>query len=163
MHITTVRRALISDAAGIAEVHADSVRTLGSVAYAADIVAVWGAPRGAERYETAMRNGQAFFVAESPPGCLVGFSSNGHEKDGHHTAVYVRGEAARQGVGRALFAAAEAAARANGAREIVIESALGAVPFWTAMGFASEGEAEHRLRSGRAMRCVRMRKVLESI
>ena len=65
---------------------------------------------------------------------VLGFSSDTVEGDMHRTALYVRRSAARHGVGRTLFGEAERAAREAGAPMLTIEAALGAVPFWIAMG-----------------------------
>lgn len=91
---------------------------------------------------------------------VLGFSSHRIDGDEHGTAVYVRGKAARQGVGSALFRVAEAAAVATGATSINIDASLAAVEFYKANGFEEVGRGEHRLWSGRPMACVFMRKKL---
>jgi GNAT superfamily N-acetyltransferase len=78
----------------------------------------------------------------------------------HRTAIYVRGDATRKGVGTALVATAEEAARRNGATEIHVDASLAAVKFYEANGFEILGSGEHTLRNGRAMACVFMRKAL---
>jgi ribosomal protein S18 acetylase RimI-like enzyme len=164
----TIRPATAADADALAEIHGDSVRTLGGAHYPSEVVAEWGAPRTGQRYRDAMARGGTFFLAIAPTGTAVsdqaasalGFSSYAVEGEMHRIAVYVRGAAARRGVGRALYEAGESVARANGARDISIEAALGAVPFWQALGFEVLGPVDHPLASGRLMRCIRMRKPL---
>ena len=70
MHAFCVREATASDAAHIAEVHIDSIRSLGVAAYDPELVADWGAPRTADRYLQAMANGELsiswrFFSSQS--------------------------------------------------------------------------------------------------
>ena len=165
MSLFTLRPATTADADAIALTHRDSILTLGATAYDPEVVADWGAPRSRERYREAMARGTRFFIAvpsHSPQSddIVLGFSSYAQEGEMHRTAVYVRGAAARQGIGRGLFALAEAAARDAGAPAITIEAALGAIPFWTALGFDSLGMRDHLLRSGRIMPCLLMRKPL---
>lgn len=154
----TVRPATTADAEGIADAHVDSIRSLGPVAYDAQTVADWGAPRTAETHARRMRDGSQLFVAVDER--ILGFSGYRVVDSRHRIAVYVRGEAVRNGVGRALFAAAETVARSAGATEIYVDASLLAVPFYKAVGFEEIGPGEHVLRSGRKMACVFMHKRL---
>jgi hypothetical protein len=58
-----VRAATADDADGICAVHMESAATLGPLAYDEEVVRDWSRPRSPERYVTAMREGQRFFVA----------------------------------------------------------------------------------------------------
>src|SRR2546422_10192359 len=91
---------------------------------------------------------------------VLGFAS--HRVDGtqHGTAVCVRGMAARRGIGSALFRLAEAHAIAMGATSIHVDASLAAVAFYRANGLEEVGRGNHRLRSGRDMACVFMRKTM---
>ncbi len=71
----TIRPAIDADADAIADAHVDSVRTLGPSAYGPEIVESWGAPRSGERYASAMRQGETFFVALGSP--KMAFSRSG--------------------------------------------------------------------------------------
>jgi putative acetyltransferase len=159
-----VRRAGPPDAEAIAEAHRESIASIGPRFYPADLVEEWGARIEREMYCRAMNEGEVFFIALGPLDgrpVVLGFSSH-HIDDGEHgVAVYVRGRAARQGVGSALIAAAEASAVATGATRITIDSSLAAVEFYRAHGFRETGRGDHRLRSGSLMPCVFMRKDLE--
>lgn len=159
-----VRAASALDSDAIAEAHIASIRTLGAQAYDPEIVEEWGAPRTGEIYRRAMEEGEVFFVAVehelSKEERIIGFSSYRFEKGMHRTAVYVRGDAARNGVGTALYASAESAARQRGAREINIAASLVAVEFYKANGFQQLRAGEHALRSGKRMPCVFMQKHL---
>jgi ribosomal protein S18 acetylase RimI-like enzyme len=119
-----------------------------------------------------MARGEVFFVAIGPeagdrrPGAgnrepeVLGFSSHRIDGTDHGTAVYVRGRAARLGIGSALFRAAEASAIAAGATSIDIDASLAAVEFYKAHGFEEVGRGMHPLPCGRSMACVFMKKDL---
>jgi putative acetyltransferase len=133
---------------------------LGARFYGPDVISAWSAPRDGEPYRRAMARGELFFVAVSDRERVVGFSSYRLVNGKHRTAVYVRGEAARMGVGKALFQAAEKAAREHGAEEIHVSASLAAVEFYRDRGFEDLASGEHRLGSGELMACVFMKKRL---
>lgn len=111
-----------------------------------------------------MENSELFFVAVEHKARkdkrMLGFSSYRVEKGKHRTAVYVRGDSSRRGVGTTLYRCAENLAIEHGAREIDVDSSLCAVAFYKANGFQELGTGEHKLESGRKMACVFMRKQL---
>jgi putative acetyltransferase len=158
-----IRRAGPDDVTAITEAHRDSIYSIGSRYYEPALVAAWAGGVRPEIYLRAMARGEVFFIAldrrdESRP--VLGFSSHRIDDGIHGTAVYVRGAAARHGVGTVLFQAAEASAAAAGATTIEIASSLAAVHFWAANGFEETGRGEQQLRSGSVMPCVFMRKTL---
>jgi GNAT superfamily N-acetyltransferase len=155
----STRRAGIGDVDGIAAAHVDSIRTIGATYYPPEIIDDWCFHISGERYTRAMAAGHAFFVAIDASG-ILGFSSHHVLDQEHRTAVYVRGSAARRGVGTALFGRAEAAAIAGGALSIRVDASLAAVAFYRSCGFVETGLGEHQLPSGRPMACVFMRKNL---
>lgn len=160
-----IRAAALEDADQIAAAHVDSICSLGAKVYGPNVISVWGAPRDSERYRRAMEGGEHFFVAVNSRGTperVLGFSSYRVEYGKHRTAIYVRGDAARIGVGTALFGAAEAAAREHGAEEIHVTASLAAVKFYKDHGFEQLATGQHRLRTGDLMDCVFMRKQLVS-
>jgi len=113
-----------------------------------------------------MQNGELFFIAvreEAKSEKVLGFSSYRFVEGKHRTAVYVRGSAARIGVGKALFDSAEAAAKERGATEIHVDAALGAVKFYKACGFEELSAGQHRLGNGVLMDCVFMKKKIGPI
>ena len=148
------------DGERIAGAHVDAIVSLGGAAYDEVLVADWASPRTGERYRRAMATGERMFVAVDDGGECLGFSAHRVEDGVHRTAVYVRGSASRRGIGTALYAAAEAVARAEAASEVVVDASLVAVPFYTANGFHCGEPTVHTLRSGPAMACVRMCKRL---
>jgi putative acetyltransferase len=158
-----IRRAESADVDKIAAAHLDSINSIGAHYYEPPIVSDWGARVKGELYLKAMARGEVFFMAVGNRGGkpeVLGFSSHRIDGDEHRTAVYVRSEAARQGIGSALFRVAESAAIAAGATSIHVDASLAAVEFYKANGFEEVGRGEHRLWSGRSMACVFMRRNL---
>jgi putative acetyltransferase len=158
-----VRRADLSDVDSIAAAHLDSIRSIGSLYYEAATVCDWSARVKGDLYVNAMARGEEFYIAigtlEDKP-AVLGFSSHRMNGNEHRTAVYVRGNAARLGVGSALFRTAEAAAIRAGATSIHVDASLAAIEFYKANDFEEVGRGEHQLSSGRSMACVVMRKNL---
>jgi putative acetyltransferase len=158
-----IRRATASDATDIAAAHADSIRSIGPHFYGAETVNDWGSGLSSDVYVKAMECAEAFWIAVGGLGSkpeVLGFSSHRADEHQHGISVYVRGDAARQGIGSALFRVAEAAATRAGATTIDIAASLAAVAFYKAHGFEEVGRGEHRLQSGQSMPCVFMRKPL---
>ena len=160
----TIRRAERADVDAIAAAHLDSIRSIGPQYYDAAIVSDWGARVKGDLYVNAMARGEVFYIAIGESGGtpeVLGFSSHRIDENEHHVAVYVRGTAARHGVGSALLRSAEAAAIAARATSIHLDASLAAVEFYKVNGFEDVGRGEHRLWSGRPMACVFMRKTLD--
>jgi len=157
-----VRAATVDDAEDICTVRVDSVHSLAPGAYDEDVLRDWGRARSADRYVSAMKEGQRFFVAVevAPDRPVIGFSSHYVNEAGHGVIVYVAGRATRRGVGSELLRAAEDIAREAGATELVISASLVAVEFWAANGFKEIGRGEFTLGTGRAMACVHMKKMI---
>jgi GNAT superfamily N-acetyltransferase len=157
------RRATPDDAAAIASAHVDSIRSIGPAFYTPEVVAAWGAGLTPDIYVSAMAGGEAFFVATGlldGQAVILGFSTHRIDDDQDGVSVYVRGGAARQGIGTALLRLAEEHARRHGAASIQIQASLAGVEFYRASGFEETGRGEAQLLSGRSMPCVFMRKVL---
>ena len=97
-----VRPAILDDLEGIRTAHMDSIRRIASAYYPPEAIAVWADDRSVVRYREAIESGEVYFVAEMC-GSILGFSSYKYE-GGRHVLkmLYVRGNAARQGIGTAL-------------------------------------------------------------
>lgn len=161
---TVIRLAGISDVEMIADAHRDSIGTLGPAYYAPADVAAWKAGPSGSLYLQAMASGEVFFIALGELGgqrLVLGLSSD-YRIDGtiHGTSVYVRGGAARRGIGTALLQHAEAHARANGATAIQIEASLAGVEFYRTQGYHEVRRGHVHLKSGHPIACVTMRKDL---
>ena len=157
-----IRRADASDADAIAAAHLDSIRSIGPAYYDAATVSGWGAHVEAGLCLRAMQTGVVFFIAVDgrEPRQVLGFSSHYVDGTDHGIAVYVRGAAARRGIGSALLQRAELQAIASGASTLEIDASLAAVDFYRVHGFEERGRGVHRQPSGRSMACVFMRKTL---
>lgn len=157
------RRAHRGDAEAIARAHRDSIRSIGPRFYPAEVVEAWGAGLTADLYIKAMEGGEVFFIAvghqDGEPEVL-GFASHRIDDAQDGASVYVRGGAARRGIGTELLRLAEEHAIANGATSLRIQASLAGVDFYKANGFDELGRGEAVLLSGRSMPCVFMRKVL---
>jgi putative acetyltransferase len=158
------RQAVPSDVDQIAMAHHDSIRSIGPRFYPPEVVDAWQEGLTGEVYLKAMAGGEVFFVAtgEMNSGVLVlGFASDYLiEGSTHGTSVYVRGVAARRGIGSALIRLAEAHAVAASATSIQVEASLAGVEFYRAHGFTDVGRGATRLMSGHPIDCVFMRKDL---
>ena len=153
-----------SDADAIAVAHRDSIRSIGPAFYPPNVVDNWEDGLTGAVYTEAMESGEVFFIAtgeiDGKP-AVLGFASDYHIAGSQHgTSVYVRGAMARRGIGSALFRLAEAHAVADGAASIHVEASLAGVEFYRANGFVELERGETRLRSGRPIACVFMRKDL---
>jgi GNAT superfamily N-acetyltransferase len=161
-----IRRAHRSDAEQIALAHRDSILSVGGRFYPQQIVDDWQEGVAAELYLEAMNGGEVFFIATGQVdgrSLVLGFASDYRiEGTTHGTSVYVRGLASRRGIGSALLRRAEAHAADTGATRIQIEASLAGAAFYAANGFTEIGRGETRLRSGRPIACVFMRKDLDA-
>jgi ribosomal protein S18 acetylase RimI-like enzyme len=161
-----IRAATADDADAIASAHVDSIDTIGPRFYGADVVRAWRAAIQPRLYVEAMAGGERFFVAATTQDGrseVLGFSAHHVDGGAHGVAVYVRGIAARRGIGSALLRVAETSAVSAGAVSVRLDSSLTAVDFYKANGFFETGRGEHRLRAGGAMACVFMQKNLSGV
>jgi GNAT superfamily N-acetyltransferase len=162
-----IRNAERSDVDEIAAAHRDSIQSIGPSYYPEEIVGYWQEAIEGQLYLEAMDGGEVFFIAVGDIDgrrAVLGFASDYCiERQRHGTSVYVRGRSARQGIGSALFAKAEAHAIETGATSIEIEASLAGVNFYRANGFIEVGRGETRLTTGRSMDCVFMRKELSAV
>ena len=71
-------------------------------------------------------------------------------------AFFVHPAHARRGLGRRLFAACEAAARAAGFRSFELMATLPGVPLYAALGFVAHERVDVPLDGGAVLPCVRM-------
>jgi ribosomal protein S18 acetylase RimI-like enzyme len=113
-----------------------------------------------------MDGGEIFFIAVGEidgADAVLGFASDYVRNGSHHgTSVYVRGTAARRGIGSTLFRLAEAEAITRGATSIHIEASLAGVDFYKSHGFVEVSRGYTHLMSGKSIDCVFMEKTLRS-
>ncbi len=158
------RTARPDDADDIAAAHRDAILSLGPAAYPPEVVTDWQDGLTASLYQDAMDAGEVFFIATGTidrEKTVLGFSSD-YAIDGprHGISVYVRGRAARRGVGTTLLKLAEVHAREHGATSIHVDASLVAVEFYAANGFVEVGRGERHMKTGRPIACVFMKKDL---
>ena len=177
----SLRRAQDKDIAAIAELIPLSVRGLQANYYSdAQVEAALGSVFGVDRQ--LIRDGTYFVVEAGTPPCLVGcggwskrrtlFGSDHHEatrdeaeldparEPARIRAFFVHPEWARRGIARAILQECEAALRAAGFRSIELAATLPGVPFYRALGYASEEEREVPLPTRLSLPVVRMTKSL---
>jgi putative acetyltransferase len=158
------RRAQPADVDAIALAHIDSIRSIGARFYPPGVVDDWQEGVSGGLYLKAMEGGEVFFVATGVVDgqeLVLGFSSDYClEGSRHGTSVYVRGLAARKGIGSRLFSLAESHAREAGATSIHIDASLAGLEFYRARGFVETGRGDIRLTTGKLIACVFMRKDL---
>jgi putative acetyltransferase len=159
-----IRRASAADAAAIAAAHLDSIRSLGSSFYPPGVVADWTEGVSPQLYLNAMEAGEVFFVAVGDvhgDNGVLGFASEYRiEGTTHGTSVYVRGIAARRGIGSSLLRMAEAHALSRGAACVRIEASLSGVDFYRVNGYVELQRGQTRLSTGRSIAVVFMHKDL---
>jgi GNAT superfamily N-acetyltransferase len=158
-----IRPAHPADAEAIMLAHLDSIRSIGPTFYPPKVVEAWSAGLTPDLYVNAMDGGEAFFVATGTIDgeiAVLGFSTHRVDDAQDGTSVYVRGRAARRGVGTLLLRQAEVHARAHGASSLQIQASLAGVEFYAANGFEELGRGDASLPSGQSMPCVFMRKLL---
>jgi ribosomal protein S18 acetylase RimI-like enzyme len=156
-----IRSATAEDVDEIAAAHLDSINTIGSQYYPPEVVNDWCAEINGDLYLKAMEQGEVFFIAAADNSEVLGFSSHRIDDGIHGVSVYVRGKAARHGVGTALLRVAEESAIASNASHIQIDASLAAFEFYIANGFKEISRGDHQLSSGRSMPCIFMQKDLK--
>jgi ribosomal protein S18 acetylase RimI-like enzyme len=159
--IIEFREAHRADVEAMAETHRDSIQSLGTSFYSAEAVALWQKDVRGQLYLEAMDRGEVFFIATRGNEMMLGFASD-YPIDGvrHGASAYVRGSAARRGIGSTLLCLAEAQARRRGAGSVEIEASLAGVAFYRSHGFVEITRGHSLLTSGDAIACVFMRKEL---
>jgi putative acetyltransferase len=162
-----IRRADRSDVDAIAQAHRDSIQSIGPAFYPPNDVEAWKAGLAGDVYLKAMDGGEVFFIATGRVNGMpqvLGFASDYCiEGTTHGTSVYVRGTAARRGIGTAVLRRAEAHAAASGAWRIQIEASLAGCEFYRANGYVEFRRGETRLMSGHPIACVFMGKELGGV
>jgi putative acetyltransferase len=141
------------------ELHARSVRGLAAGHYPPDVIEAWCVAPTEQRLADFIRNpdGELRLLAEVD-GTVVGLAALVLE-DAELRACYVAPEAARQGVGTALVREMERRAAAHHLDHLELLSSINAEPFYAALGYESQGRAEHVMR-GHPMAAVKMSKRL---
>ena len=151
-----------TDLEALCEAHVDAIMSISSDFYSQEQLREWTAPVKPQKYRDAIEQGVTLWVAESDDRQLLGFSES-HQvaDDQYNSAVFVRGNARRRGVGTALYRAAEVHALSCGAGSIELNASLAAVEFYRSNGFVELGWFETQMPSGRGLAVIKMRKSLK--
>lgn len=154
-----LRAARVGDAAAIAAVMRASIRGLAASAYPPDAIAAW-ASLPALYHAWAMTAGAEAYVVAERSGRVVGYAAR---RAGEVTAVFVAPGHARAGVGTALLSRIERDAVRAGVRSLFVRAALGAIPFYAALGYRGTRRARVPLPGGAALAAVLLRKRLARV
>jgi putative acetyltransferase len=133
-----IREATAADVPALAALYADAVRSAGPAHYNAAQVEAWAAfadslPRssGEDRFRRFVLD-PLTLVTEDDSG-VTGFA--GLAADGHVTALYVRSDRMRRGIGSALMRAVIERAKAQGIERLYTEASAFSRPVFARHGF----------------------------
>ncbi len=163
MSLISIRRANSEDASAISKVHYDAVHITAAQDYDKTILEQWSAPVTEERIENYQRGFNAekeITLVALIDGEVIGVGSFVPDTR-ELNAIYVSPAAVRQGVGKALLKELEKIASSLAIKELWLHSSLTAEKFYLRHGFINDGKAEHTLRSGLKMPCIKMHKHLQ--
>jgi putative acetyltransferase len=154
-----IRRAASSDVADIFAVHVSAIRDVCSAVYDADQIESWTCGKRPEGYLDPIAR-HPFFVA-IVNGVVAGFSELNPDT-GEVCAVYVQPDRVRQGIGRGLLLAVEAAARESGLARLHLRATLNAVFFYRAHGYVTDSAGSVSLGDETCLPCIDMHKELSA-
>ncbi len=160
-HRLVLRPAREGDAGALAAVHSRAIRISAATHYDPRELDAWAGRARPTDYAQALRT-RPVIVAELPAADgprVVGFGQLLPD-EGIIEAIYVDPDFARQGIGRALFAALERLARVGHLPGLTVEASLNSVPFYAAMGCVRRAVDRHELAPGVHIACVVMDKRL---
>lgn len=139
-----IRRARLEDGEAICRAHLAAIRETAASYYSPEQIEAWAAYIYPHSYEQAIREQLLLVAEDGDTGEVAGFAQIWLEK-AVVKAVYVHPAHGRRGVGRALLQAGIEAARSDGVRQLYVEAAQNAVPFYRSLGFVAVRETQHRL------------------
>lgn len=126
-----IRNAISGNAEMILALHADTVRRVNAGDYRFEQINAWLGKQSLDRVQKLIVE-KRIVVALDDADRVIGFATRlGNEIHG----MYVSADHLRQGIASALFGRVEADAQTEGLRQLVAESTLAAVPFYSKMGF----------------------------
>ncbi|WP_306054175.1 GNAT family N-acetyltransferase [Natronococcus wangiae] len=161
-----VREATPEDADAIADVHAAAVRELGGSDYDDRQVLAWLANVHPERYPIDEADAGIRVVVAERGDRLAGFGwldcdpSGRDESTAEIVAVFVRPDAVREGIGRAILERLERLARDAGLEAIVLVASKHAIDFYRRQGYEDDETVELEMTDDVSLAGLRMRKRL---
>jgi len=162
MRNTIVRPATPEDVEAIRIAHRKSILEIAAKDYPAEVVAEWGTnndPESIQTHKENIRSGAELCWVAVQNEIVVGFSSLIPEFQ-ELRAVYVVGQAAHTGVGRALLQSLESKAIELGLNRLQLHSSVSARSFYERNGYRNLRKGIHKMRSGLEMECYIMDKQL---
>lgn len=124
-----------SDAPALAALTGAAINAIGARAYAPDQIAAWAARHpGPQRFIASAAKGDTILVAVDAADTPIAYALL--EADGHCDMLYCHPDHAGRGLGAALLAAVEAAARQAGTARLFTEASELARPVFERAGYA---------------------------
>jgi N-acetylglutamate synthase-like GNAT family acetyltransferase len=152
---TVLRAAEPEDANVICEIFRLSILDLCADYYTVDQLLAWAKSFEPNAIRYAIGNGQAKFFIVEVDKRVAGFSVF---YDGMVRALYVHPLFAGKGLGAALLNAAEAEARKQGVKKLLVAASNNSQPFYKKQGFKVIADAEYPLAGNLTMHCYTMEK-----
>jgi len=158
--VVIIRPATKADARGILEAHYSAVHETASKDYDADILDEWSTVVSEERISNYLLNSfpNEITIVAVVYDKIAGFGSLAGNDE--LRAVYVASNSGGKSIGSALLQRLEEIAKDKGFTELKMDSSVTAEKFYAKHGYEITGRGIHKLRSGREMACVHMRKSL---
>ena len=147
-----------SDADALASLHHASVHQAGRRDYTSEQVDAWSPSRPEpDKYVQQARN-RTFLVAVDDDGAVLGYGDL--ETDGHIDHLYCRPDRTGQGIGSAIYAQLESAAKAAGIAKLFVEASEGARRLFERHGFVLDARNDF-MYNGVVMHNYSMSKLVE--
>lgn len=164
MRNTIIRPATPEDIEAIRIAHRKSILEIAAKDYPSEVIAEWGtnnSPESIQIHKENIRSGSELCWVAVQGQNVVGFCSLIPEYE-ELRAVYVIGEAAQTGIGRALLQILESKAVELGLIRLKLHSSISARTFYERNGYTNLKKGIHKMRSGQEMECFIMEKQLAS-
>ncbi|MFB3825795.1 MAG: GNAT family N-acetyltransferase [Bryobacteraceae bacterium] len=153
-----IRNAAPADAGAIARVHRRAVEQLCAGHYPPEQIRAWAVPRGLPPFEEVLA--RTLVLVYEREGAVAGFGQLDPEA-AEIISLFVDPDRAGKGIGTALLAALEDAARRSGLKRLRLNSSLNAAGFYESRGYRREGPCTQLLPDGvTRVECIRMSKGL---
>ncbi len=157
LRMVDLRRATLKDRKGLHHVQTRAILETCRAGYALEQVQAWASFLRPDDYTDAIHSRE--FIVARDKRAVVGFGQLDVTR-GHIEAVYVLPACQRRGIGSAILAHLEAAARKAGRRKLTLSSTMNALPFYKHAGFVELRPGERRLPNGMSLPCLDMEKDL---
>lgn len=151
------------DAAAILEIHAAAVHQTAAPYYSEEVINSWSRlPITSDRIERVkqkwIENPDHRVIVARQNNDTVGFGMLG--KHNELQGLYVHPDFGRCGIGAKILAVLEQEAALLGLSYLEADASINAEAFYRKQGFEVIEPGVHRLASGQAMSCIKMRKTL---